>query len=358
MFAFSKLIKDVFDPKDGEHVIVLNDFPINESEINEDFLQRKKFAQMWHDAFKNFPQVTIEPIIYYEPTGGHCVPLPEIAMQDGKQINFTEKLLSLGEKDIVIVLSRYSATAPLDKLTRGQKFRVASLPLADLQMTAFDADYKKMRKKAKILAEKLTKARGAIVTFSTGHEIYFDLRGRNADVDDGDCRTPGRVINLPSGEAYIPPDESNKSKTKGYLPVYHEGSLVVYEVKRNRIIDVISDSPIARKLQRYFRADPARANIAELGLGCNDKAVFMNNRVQDEKIEGMHWAYGYNDYLGGNVGVSDFKDPLSAIHVEVIYTKEAKIKVREIQLSYEDKTREVIMENSRYSFNILKLFEN
>ena len=111
-------------------------------------------------------------------------------------------------------------------------------------------------------------------------------------------------------------------------------------------------------MQKYFKDDPVRGNIAELGLGCNDKAVFINNILQDEKIEGMHWAYGYNKYMGGNIDISDFKNPLSAVHMDIIYTTEAKIKVHKITLVYPDKSREVIMENSRYSFNIRKLFNS
>ena len=109
-------------------------------------------------------------------------------------------------------------------------------------------------------------------------------------------------------------------------------------------------------MQKYFKEDPVRGNIAEFGLGCNDKAVFINNILQDEKIEGMHWAYGYNDYMGGSVSVKDFKDPSEAVHMDIIYTKDAKVKVKQIKLFYKDNKEETIMENSRYSFNVIKEF--
>jgi hypothetical protein len=361
MLDLKRLLTDVFNPQKGENIILFNDFPIDESNIDGDFIERRNMTELWHKAFEELSRekgFSVEPIIIYSPTWGHNTPLPETGVQSGREINLKDKVNSLGPKDIVLAITRFSATGPICDKIKSQNFRFASMPMVDMSMSAFNADYKKIAKKAKVLTNKLNKARGVIVTFSTGHEIYFDLRDRSSLVDDGDCSTPGRVINLPSGEVYIAPLEGQVSKTKGYIPVYSEGHLVIYEIEENKIIDVITSSPQSEKMRKYFRDDPARANIAEFGLGCNDQATFINNLIQDEKVEGMHWSYGYNDYMGGKIRITDFKDPLSAIHVNIIYTKEARIKVRQIMLTYPDKSREVIMENSRYSFNILKEFEN
>jgi len=358
MFDIKKLILDVFNPQKGENIILLNDFPTNEENITPELLERKEMTKQWYKAIKEMAiDFTVEDIIYYNPTKAHGSPLPRTAIQNRKQIDFTKKLDSFGKKDIVIAITKYSATGPLHSRLEEQKFRSATLPGATMEMSAFKADYKLVAKKAQILTKKLTEANAAVVTFSTGHEIYFDLKGREANADDGVCQKPGQGINLPSGEAFITPNDKLGSNTKGFLPVYYDTHLVVYEVDENKIIDVITDSPKSREMQKYFKEDPARANIAELGLGCNDKATYINNILQDEKIEGMHWAYGYNKYMGGSIDITDFKDPLKAIHLDIIYTKEARIKVHKITLVYPDRTREVILENSRYSFNIQKLFK-
>jgi len=353
-----KLLIDVFNPQRGENFIILNDFPSSEPE--EDFVLRQDMADEWYDTFSKLAKelsFTVEPIITYEPTMTHSSPLPDLATQNGKHIGLYDKLSRLGKKDIVIAITKYSATGPLHTLMKKQQFRTATLPGVLPDMEAFEADYKLVAKKAKILKSKLDKANAAVATFSTGHEIYFDLRDREAKVDDGVCHKPGQGINLPSGEAFITPNDVPSSKTKGYLPVHYGKYLVVYEVQQNKITDVISDSPKSREMQKYFKEDPARGNIAEFGLGCNDKAVFINNILQDEKIEGMHWAYGYNKYMGGTVDISHFKKPEEATHQDIIYTKEARIKVHRIVLVHEDKSREVIMENSRYSFKLRKEFE-
>lgn len=360
MLNLPKLLRDVFDPQKGENIIILNDFPALEKHIDLDYIERREMARTWHKTWQELAKetkCTVEPIIYYEPTQGDGAPLPEEAMQENKKINLAKKIKSFNKKDIVLAMTRFSATGPLDHCVNKQKFRCASMPEVTMAMTAFEADYKVLAKKAKVLAEKLTRANGAKITFSTNHEVYFDLRKRKALRDDGICTKPGQTINLPSGEAFIAPNDEKGSKTQGFIPVFYDNHLLVYELKENSITDVITDSPKSKEMLKYFEEDPARANIAELGLGCNDKAVYINNVLQDEKIEGMHWAYGYNDYMGGSKKVSDFKEPSHAIHVDIIYTKAAKIKINQIKLLYDDNTEEVIMENSRYSFNVQKEFE-
>jgi leucyl aminopeptidase (aminopeptidase T) len=358
MKNLGKLLIDVFNPQKGENVVILNDFPSSEPE--EDFLLRQDMADEWHNSFSKLAKelsFTIEPVITYEPTGTHSAPLPKTAKQGDNKIDLNERLSKLEKKDIVIAITKYSATGPLHSLMKKQQFRSATLPGVLPSMSALEADHKLIAKKAKVLKAKLDKANAAVATFSTGHEVYFDFRGREARMDAGICHKPGDGINLPTGEVFIALFDEDGSKTKGYIPVEYERTQVIFEVQQNKITDVISDSPKARQMIKYFHEDPARANIAEFGLGCNDKAVFINNILQDEKIEGMHWAYGYNKYMGGTVDVSDFKFPEEAVHMDHIYTKQARIKVHRIELVYEDKSREVIMENSRYSFKIRKEFE-
>jgi leucyl aminopeptidase (aminopeptidase T) len=354
MYDLKKLIKDVFNSRD-ETFILLNDFPGSESKINEGYIERKEMIKEWEKALKAM-KLNVEPVIYYEPTNSHGAPLPDKAMQNRKQIDLNKILDSLGDKNIVVAITTFSSTGPLQTRATKQKFRAATMPGATMDMSAFEADYKLVAKKAHILAQKLTEAQAATVTFSSGHEAYFDLRDSKGHADDGVCQKPGQLINLPSGEAFITPKDVKGSKTHGFLPVQYDKHIVVYEVQENRIVDVISESPKSREMQQFFKEDPARGNIAELGLGCNEKATFINQILQDEKIEGMHWAYGYNKYMGGSVDVTDFKDPSQAVHLDNIYTKESPIKIKNLSLIYPDGTKEVILENSRYSFNIKKLF--
>ena len=150
MFDIKKLIIDVFNPQNGENVILLNDFPADESKITAEYLERKQMTRLWKKAFEELAQeknFSVEPIIYYKPTKVHSGPLPEKAMQKKKLINLHEKLDSLNKKDIVIAITTFSATGPIHSRLKDQNFRSATLPGATMDMSAFESDYSIIAKK-------------------------------------------------------------------------------------------------------------------------------------------------------------------------------------------------------------------
>ena len=114
-----------------------------------------------------------------------------------------------------------------------------------------------------------------------------------------------RSRNLPSGEVCACPNEAADSKTEGEIPAVFEGETIVFEVKSNQIIGVRGDGEIAEKMRRDFDEETALRNVAEVAIGCNDRAVVTGNVLEDEKA-GFHWAYGRSDFLGGKVGVGQW----------------------------------------------------
>jgi leucyl aminopeptidase (aminopeptidase T) len=225
-----------------------------------------------------------------------------------------------------------------------------------MEKTALAADYGEVARKSHILADKLDEAVGARVEFSTGHRVHFDLRNRHAEADDGQLHADKegmRLINLPSGEACIAPYEGELedqfSRTEGTIPAVYEGELVLYEIHENRIAEVIGDGPKAAEMRDYFSVDQARRNIAELGLGCNEAAVVTGNVLEDEKVLGMHWAYGRSDHIGGIVGVSEFGDPAHVVHQDIVYAKAGAVDVTSLALEYEDGTSEEIIKDAEYT---------
>jgi leucyl aminopeptidase (aminopeptidase T) len=197
---------------------------------------------------------------------------------------------------------------------------------------------------------------GAKVEFSTGHQLYFDLRYRQAEADDGQLHADKkgmRLINLPSGEACIAPyegeAEGRPSRTEGMIPVMVDDELVLFRVQENRIVEVIGDSPQAAQKRAYFAVDPARCNIAELGLGCNDKAVISGSVLEDEKVLGLHWAYGRSDHIGGTVGVADFSHPSHVVHHDIVYPRGGRIEIASLVLQYEDGMSEEVIKGGQYA---------
>jgi len=354
-----KLLIDVFAPQPGEKVLVMSDLPHGKWTDNERWADRREMAIEWHSAFQQLGTrlgFSVHPLLTYPATGAHNGPLPEGGEMDGQRIRFEE---ILADTNIVAALTEYSATAPLIEFSQElPNLRVASMPgvVRSMEQTALAADYSEVARKSHILAAKLDQALGAEVEFSTGHRMYFDLRNRKAEADDGQLHADKegvRVINLPSGEAYIVPYEGEledqPSQTEGTIPMMYDDELVLLRVQENRISEVIGDSSEAAQIRGYIAMDEARRNIAELGLGCNDKAIISGNVLEDEKVLGMHWALGRSDHIGGTVGVADFSDPAHVVHWDIVYPLGGPIEIASLVLQYEDGTSEEIIRDGQHT---------
>ena len=93
--------------------------------------------------------------------------------------------------------------------------------------------------------------------------------------------------------------------------------------------------------------DFARRNVAELGLGCNDKAVVQGAIIEDEKA-GFHWAYGRSEHLGGTVGPGHFTHPANVIHQDIVYAPASPIGIRELTLRNPDQSVVPVIRRNKY----------
>jgi leucyl aminopeptidase (aminopeptidase T) len=337
-FNLSTLLTDVFDPQKGEMILVACDIPHGEIADTLKWRDRRDLATEWREAFAELGQARgfeTRPLLTFAATGAHGAELPAKATQAGAEVSLDQ---ALTQCTLAVFLTEFSATAALDGYCRKKEdFRAASLPGLERRMekSALAADYREVARRCNILDRLLEGAEGLEVRFSTGHECRFDLRFRNAEVDDGFLprfKKGDRIINLPSGETFIVPYEGEKfgepSRTDGELPIEIKGELLVLRVEGNKIERIEGKGEEARRLREYFCTDPARANIAEVAFGCNDWAIVTGNVLEDEKA-GFHWAYGRSDHLGGTVGVRSFKRPENVVHQDIVYAKGNPIQVAE-----------------------------
>lgn len=352
-FDLMRLLGDVFDPAPDERVLVLVDLPRPGIDDTPDWAARRAMAREWLDGFRRLGCNTA-PLLTYPVTSGNNADLPEIGICDGIPVAIEPMIRS---SNIVVAMTTRSATAPLSMLTREcPGLRVASMPgvLKRMEATALAANYAAVATRTRILAEKLTAAHGADVEFDTGHRIHFDLRHRTGHADDGMCRRDKqgiRLINLPSGEAFIVPYEGeiagDPSRTAGQIPVSWQGDTAILTVRENRIVD-IAGGRYAESLRAHFDVDPARRNIAELGLGCNDAAIVAGCVLEDEKA-GFHWAYGRSEHLGGVTGPAAFTRPDHVVHHDIVYAAGCPIGIRSIDLIAPDGARERILAHGAYT---------
>jgi hypothetical protein len=355
-----KLIIDVFDPQPGERVLIMVDLPHNDGADHPLWSERRSMAKDWHSAFRDLQDeldITVHPLLTFKATGGHNAPLPESATLENKEVQLEE---ILADTNIAVAMTEYSATAPLFAFTdRFPGLRVASMPgVAPAMMdTALAADYAELAQKCHLLGESFEQVTSATLTFSTGHELVIDLRNRDANVDDGlltATKEGERVINLPSGEAYIAPYEGElsgkPSMTSGQVPIpAGSDSFTVLRIEQNRVVEVVGDGPAADELRKYFSVDDGRQNLAELGLGCNDMAVVTGNVLEDEKVFGVHIASGLSEHIGGTVGVDDFVSPDQAVHIDRVYPFGGGIEVTSLVFEYENGASKAIIQNGEYS---------
>lgn len=324
-FNIHRLLMDVFAPSPGETVLVMADLPHDSLEDTRNWQERREMAESWRQAFPALG-LKVLPLATFAATGGNNADLPE-SIRVGDRSRMLEELLP--EVNILLAFTQFSATAPLSRFVRQiPTLRAASMPgvLKRMEQTALAADYSEVARKVRILAEHLTRADAAEVEFSTGDTCRFDLRHRRGLEDNGRCHAGDahRLINLPSGEAFIVPYEGERegdpSQTEGRIPVTVQDEGMVYVIRENRIVEVEGAGPRAEETRAYFAADSARRNVAELGLGCNDRAIVAGCVLEDEKA-GFHWAYGRSEHLGGTVGPDSFSHPSHVVHQDIVYAE-------------------------------------
>lgn len=353
IFNLDQLLRDVFAPAPGERALLMVDTPRPGMPDTPDWRDRRSMADEWRLGFQRLG-CEVAPLLAYPATAGNNADLGENGESGGKTVSIAETIACA---HIVVAMTTHSATAPLSAFVKARNdLRVASMPgvLRRMERTALAANYAEVARRTHLLAARLTRAESAEVTFSTSHTCVFDLRHREGHADDGQCtrgKSGFRLINLPSGEAFIVPYEGElsgqPSRTAGTIPVSHRGEMALLKVAQNRIT-AIEGGAYAEKLRAHFDVDPARRNVAELGLGCNDAAVVMGCVLEDEKA-GFHWAYGRSEHLGGITGPDAFSDPANVVHHDIVYANGCPVTIRDATLAYSDGTRERIIEENRYT---------
>ncbi len=308
-----KILKEVFNKKKDETVLVIYDIPKSD---NPDWEYRRKLAE----SLKL-------PYASYDATYANNSDLPKECIFQGKKQDFKSVLSKF---DIIIALTEFSATAPLSKLAKKHSFRGASMPGFTKEMLpALDIDFKELKKDV----DMIDFGEDAQIVFEVKgkeYKMFFDLRGMKVLRDDGSCTKTGKIINLPSGETFISPKDKD-SGTRGELPIQLEGNVVVFRVEDNHIIS--SDKP--HLLMDRIKEDYAVGNIAELAMGVLGKYGIKpcGRTLLDEKL-GLHIALGRNDHFGGTTGVDSFKEKKNVWHQDYVYIKEKQpdIKIKKIRL--------------------------
>ena len=276
--------------KKGERVLVITDEPL-----------RKIGFALWEAAKEASSEAMLLEIIPRKSNGEE----PPYPVEE-----FMRKF------DVILIPTSRSMThtkARRDACESGA--RIATLPgiLEDTMKRTLSADYNKISERSKKLAQALQGAKMAKVFTPSGTEISMSLETREWKIDDGLYLNPGTSGNLPAGEVYIAPLEETAN---GVIVV--DGAMAGIGLMKKPLRMVIKDGYAteitgdekAEKLKKMIEpfGKPA-TNIAELGIGTNDKARLCGSVLEDEKVLGtVHMAIGDNKSMGGKVSVESHLD--------------------------------------------------
>ncbi len=357
MLDLEKLFSDVFDPQAGEVATVMIDLPHDRIPDNEEWRSRRQMAQRWRDALVELGEergFEVRPLLTFEASGANNADLPPKGRLGDEEVDLAEVLSG---STLVIAMTEFSATAPLSTFARDHDdFRAASMPGVEerMEQTSLAADYGKVAARCQAIAKVMRGASLLDVLFSTGHRCWFDLRHRGVEVDDGFLprfKEGDPVINLPSGETFIVPYEGEfedvPTWTAGTIPVATDDEIILFHVVANSIQVVEGDSATAQEYATFFDSDPARANIAEVAFGVNDRAEVTGQVLEDEKA-GFHWAFGRSDHLGGVVGTDDFQQPENVIHQDIVYAAGCPVQVESAEVVHSDGRRTPVIAGGEY----------
>ncbi|HIJ95137.1 MAG TPA: aminopeptidase [Desulfuromonadales bacterium] len=203
--------------------------------------------------------------------------------------------------------TRYRALA----CTTGARF--ASLPHFDPDMfySSMTVDWQALADRTARLVAAVNRAEWIHVTTPNGTDMHICKQGRYAKGDDGLLTSAGSFGNLPAGEAYLAPLEG---QSHGVMVVEWGPTRKLDEplrilIEGGVVVDLEGNDRHRLRLEELFAANNACRNLAELGIGTNDKASRPDNVLEAEKILGtIHLALGDNTGFGGTVSAPFHED--------------------------------------------------
>jgi leucyl aminopeptidase (aminopeptidase T) len=191
--------------------------------------------------------------------------------------------------------------------------RGATMPGVTEEMLArvMDIDFDVMAARSRAVAGLLDAADTACITCPSGSDLTVELARRAGIADDGDLSAPAAFGNLPCGEGFIAPLSGEGrvvASSLGPLGISEEPAVLT--VRDGHI--ATAEGGLGPEWLKLLEAhgEPGH-NLAELGVGTNDRAQLTGLVLEDEKILGtVHVAFGASAGIGGTVAVP--------IHLDVV----------------------------------------
>ena len=361
-FSLKRLMETCFGQGSGERLCILIDLPDPKEVKDFAFLDNPRLSiqNYGHKVFyQGFRNGGLEEMNYtggdfyaYLETGGSNLDMEDECYDiHGNKLSLDKDIYP--NYGIILVVSTFSATAPLTAKAKEFGFRGATLHGLNqiIVDTGLSVNYQEVSSDAEKLRLGLTQADWFEIDFEV-EGVKTTLRlitnGQEAQKSHGLC-PPGQpdVANLPAGEVYFVPEGA-----EGQFPFkYDEETLGLLTVEGGRIVSsrlIYGEYDLIEDHNNRLKDDPMIGAIGELGFG-TQVLPFSGRDIQDEKILGtIHVDTGRDDHLGGHITPDMFKEHKNASHDDVLYAphKTPEVRIPEVRMRKDGRTT-VIMGNYR-----------
>jgi aminopeptidase len=192
--------------------------------------------------------------------------------------------------------------------------RIATMPdiLEDTFLRAIDTNYWQIAERNQAIAKLMTSAKMIKVTSPSGTDIMFSKEKRLPHTDTGLLPNPGDFANLPAGEVYVAPLEDTGRGVAVFdgsmagIGLLEEPLVVTFKYGYAEDVKGFGSEKLHNMLKSFGRI---ACNLAEFGIGTNDKAQLCGSPLEDEKVIGtIHLALGDNISMGGKIAVAQHLD--------------------------------------------------
>jgi aminopeptidase len=285
-------VRDCMGVKPGERVLVVTDAPL------------RTIGYACHGAARDLGNEVLLVDMAPRTTNGEEPP-DEVAWL-------------MGQVDVVLCPTLKSLThTDARRAASARGVRVATLPgvTEEIMIRCMNADYEAIAERTFRICDRMRRTKTVYVKTAAGTDITMPIAGRDAHASSGLFRDRGLWGNLPTGESYLAPIEG---QSHGVVVV--DGSMagvgMVDEPIRITVeggyATEITGGESARNLVALLEPHGRDGrNVAEFGIGTNDKAILTGVILEDEKVMGtIHVALGDNKSMGGSVRVSSHLDGL------------------------------------------------
>ena len=213
--------------------------------------------------------------------------------------------------DVEILITSKSLSHTNARIKASKKgARIVTMPGITKQILkrTIDIDYNKLQKLHNKLANILDRGKKVTIATKSGTKLSFSIKGRKAyGRDTGLFTKKGSFGNLPTGEIFIAPVERTANGVyivdASFAGIGRLKSPLKFNVKNGYARKI--EGKDSKKLQNLLNPLGKKAgNIAEFGIGTNNKAKITGNILEDEKVKGTcHIALGNNIGFGGKTSV-------------------------------------------------------